>query len=106
MRRADVWWAVLPEPVGRRPVVLVSRADPHSARSLVTVAPVTTRVRGIPSEVPLGAAEGLPRACVANADALTTISKRALVEYAGALSPAKLGALDDAIRHAMGLGGG
>ena len=87
-------------------MVVVSRDDVHSARSLVTVAPVTTRARGIQSEVALGKTEGLPRACVANADTLTTIPKSALVQFAGTLSPAKTAALDDAIRFSMGLGGG
>ena len=106
MRRAEVWWANLPEPVGRRPVVLVSRDDVQSVRALVTVAPVTTRVRGIPTEVALGKHEGLPRPCVANADALATIPKRTLEQYAGTLSAAKTTALDDAIRFALGLDGG
>ena len=106
MRRAEVWWVNLPEPVGRRPVVLVSREDVHSVRTLVTVAPVTTRVRDIPTEVALGKAEGLQRPCVVNADALTTIPKSSLTEYAGTLSPAKVTALDEAIRFALGLDGG
>ena len=42
---------------------------------MVIVAPVTTRIRGIPGEVPLGPEDGLPRACVADLDAIYTISK-------------------------------
>ncbi|RPJ34838.1 MAG: type II toxin-antitoxin system PemK/MazF family toxin [Planctomycetaceae bacterium] len=55
MRRGEVWWADLPPPTGRRPVVLLSRDDAYAVRALVTVAPVTTRIRSIPAEVPLGA---------------------------------------------------
>ena len=56
----------LPPPAGRRPVVLLSRDEAYAVRELVTVAPLTTRRRRIPTEVALGRADGLPRRCVAN----------------------------------------
>jgi mRNA interferase MazF len=102
MKRGEVWWAALPKPAGRRPVVLVSRDEAYQVRELVIVVPVTTRVRELPTEVPLGRDEGMPRRCVANADALTTIPKGTLVEYAGALSAERLGQLESAIRFALG----
>lgn len=103
MRRGEVWWADLPPPVGRRPVVLISRDEAYRVRALVTVVPLTTRARDIPVEVPLGRDEGLPRKSVANADAIVTIPKRALTEYAGVLDAEKLAQLDAAIRFALGL---
>jgi len=103
MRRGEVWWAELPKPAGRRPVVLVSRDEAYGVRALVSVVPVTTRARGIPVEVPLGRDEGLPKRCVANADTITTIPKAALVDYVGVLTPDKLEALDLALRFAIGL---
>lgn len=103
MRRGEVWWARLPKPVGRRPVVLVSRDEAYAVRALVSVVPITTRARGIAVEVPLGAQEGLPRKCVANADIVTTIPKAALAGYAGVLGPEKLTVLDDALRYALSL---
>ena len=54
MRRGEIWWAELTPPAGRRPVLLLSRNEAYAVRELVTVAPVTTRMRHIPSEVPLG----------------------------------------------------
>ena len=104
MRRGDVWWADLPKPAGKRPVVLVSLDEAYAVRALVTVVPVTTRVRHVSVEVPLGRAEGLPRSCAANADTIATIPKGALSGYAGVLDPAKMSALDAAIRFALGLG--
>ena len=80
MQRGDVWWANLPPPSGRRPVVLLSRDEAYAARALVTVAPVTTRIRNIPVEVILGPQDGLPRRCVVNLDTITTISKANLLE--------------------------
>ena len=54
MRRGEIWWAELTRATGRRPVLLLSRDEAYAVRELVTVAPVTTRMRHIPSEVPLG----------------------------------------------------
>ena len=102
MRRGDVWWAELPAPVGRRPVVLLSRNEAYAVRELVTVAPVTTRIRRIPTEVELGRAEGLPRRCVANLDTVTTIPKRSLAAQLGTLPPARLAAVEAALRFALG----
>lgn len=103
MRRGEVWWAEFPPPAGLRPVVLLSRDEAYTVRSLVIVCPVTTRIRGIPSEVPLGPDDGLVRDSVANLDVITTIAKTSLRERIAALRPAKLRAVDAAIHFALGL---
>lgn len=104
MRRGDVWWADLARPAGRRPVVLLSRNEAYAVRELVTVAPITTRIRKIPAEVPLGKDDGIPKKCVANLDTITTIPKKCLVERIAHLTPLKLKAVNDAIRFALSLG--
>jgi mRNA interferase MazF len=103
MRRGEVWWAELPAPAGKRPVVLVSRNEAYAVRDLVTVAPVTTRIRRIPTEVPLGQDEGLPKRCVANLDVITTIPKQALTQRVSALTVEKVAAVDRALMFALGL---
>ena len=103
MRRSEVWWAELPPPAGRRPVVLLSRDEAYAVRELVTVAPITTQVRRIPTEVTLGRADGLPRRCVVNLDSLTTIPKRTLTRRLTTLAPGKRAAVDRALRFALGL---
>lgn len=103
MKRGDVWWADLPAPSGRRPVVLLSRDEAYAVRALVTVAPITTRTRNIPAEVPLGPEDGLPRACVANLDTITTIARASLREHVTSLQPDRLRAIDAAIHFALGL---
>ena len=103
MRRGQVWWADLPPPFGRRPVLFLSRDGAYSVRDLIIVAPVTTRVRGIPAEVPLGRDDGLPRPCVANLDAMYTISKRQVDRHITDLSADKLRAVEAAIHFALGL---
>jgi mRNA interferase MazF len=105
MRRGEVWWAELPAPAGTRPVVLISRNEAYAVRDLVTVAPVTTRVRRIPTEVVLGPGEGLPKRCVANVDVITTIPKGALTRRVSTLTPAKIAAVDRALMFALGLSG-
>ena len=103
MSRGEVWWANLPPPAGRRPVLLLSRDAAYAVRSLVTVAPITTRIRGIPSEVPLGLDDGLPRRCVVNLDSITTIPKDCLASRLAALRATKLVAVNTAIKYALGL---
>jgi mRNA interferase MazF len=105
MRRGEVWWAALPPPVGRRPVVLLTRDSAYAYRTMATVAPVTTTARGIPAEVALGPADGLPRPCVVNLDNLQTIDQRRLQARIVLLPPERLDAIDQAIRFALGLRG-
>ena len=103
MKRGQLWWAKLPLPAGRRPVVLVSRDAAYAVRSSVTVAEDSTTIRGISSEVPLGKREGLPRRCVVNADSLVTIPKSWLDTPIGPLPNDKLKAVDDALKFSLGL---
>lgn len=103
MKRGEVWWANLPPPAGRRPVLLLSRDSAYRVRWFVTVAPLTTRMRHIPAEVPLGPEDGLPRECVANLDTITTIPKGSLEGLVTALSLSKMEAVDGAIHFALGL---
>ena len=103
MRRCEIWWAELGPPAGRRPVLLLSRDEAYSVRELVTVAPVTTRVRHIPSEVPLGLEDGLPKPCVVNLDTITTIAKASLRDRLTILSPEKQNAVEVALHLALGM---
>lgn len=103
MRRGEVWWASLPAGAGRRPCVLLSRDEAYAVRELVTVAPVTTRKRNLPVEVPLGRKDGLPKSCVANLDTVTTVPKKMLQKRITLLTSAKIGAVDDALRFALAL---
>ena len=103
MKRGEIWWADLPKPAGRRPVLLLSRNDAYDVRALVTIAPITTRVRGIPVEVELGMADGLPRSCVVNLDTITTIPKSSLSDRLTMLSAERIAEVEDAMRFALGM---
>ena len=54
MTQYEIWWAHLPDPVGRRPVLLLSRSSAYQVLNKFIVAEITTRLRGIPQEVRLG----------------------------------------------------
>lgn len=103
MRRGEIWWAELEAPAGKRPVVLLSRDEAYTVRSLVIVAPVTTRIRSIAAEVPLTVEDGMPQECVVNLDVITTIPKDCLRSRLTSLSLKKLKEVEAAIRFALGL---
>ena len=105
MQRGEVWWADLPAPVSRRPVLLLSRNRAYAVRNAVTVAFVTTTIRNIPVEVRLSTADGVPRECVVNADLINTIPKASLGTYICTLTPAKMADVEKAIRFALDLSG-
>jgi mRNA interferase MazF len=104
MKRGEIYWADFPAPVGRRPVVLVSRDESYSVRSRCIVVPLTRTVRGIPTEVRIGPSDGLPKAGVANADEVVTIPRALLGERIAALADTRIRELDRALSFALGLG--
>lgn len=103
MKRGEVWWADLPKPVGRRPVVLLSRDEAYGVRNAVTVAEVTINIRNIPVEVQLGKEDGLPKRCVVNLDTIITIRKVLLLTRICSLNQERISAINDAIRFALAL---
>jgi mRNA interferase MazF len=106
VRRGQIYWARLPAPAGRRPVLLVTRTPAIAVRTAVTVAPVTRTIRDIRSEVELCRRHGLRARSVANCDALQTIPKDVLgPRPIGALATAELPALDRALRFSLGIRG-
>lgn len=82
--RGEIWWGETPDEKGR-PFLVVSRDAANEVMQRVLVAPVTTRVRGLPSELPVGPAEGLPVASVASFDNLRPFPRSMLVRRLGSL---------------------
>jgi mRNA interferase MazF len=88
--RGEVWWCEMAE-IGRRPVVVLSRdaVIPRHRRALV--APCTTTVRGLVSEVGLEPGEDpVPRRCVVNMDSVESVSLAVLVERLGRLADTRM----------------
>lgn len=103
MLRGEVWWAGLPEPQGMRPVLILSRQKAVEVRSYVTIAPLTRTVRGIPSEVPLGLSDGVPKPCAVNLDSILTIPKSLLKNRLCALGSDKMAAVAKAVKFTLAL---
>ena len=104
VRRGELYWAHLPDPIGRRPVLIVTRTEVLGVRTSVTVAPITRTVRRIPSEVALDRSHGLRAASVANCDSLQTIQKVSLGQRPmGQLADREFLTLDRALRYALGI---
>lgn len=100
-RHGEVWWCELPD-VGRRPVVVLSRDEAVRRRGRAVVAPCTTNVRGLPSEVRLEPTEDpVPRPCVANLDSIESVSAAVLVERLGALGLDRMRAVCSALTVAV-----
>lgn len=100
VRRGDIWLADVPGDK-RRPVVILTRSSVLIRLATILVAPVTTRVRDIPTEVPLGPTHGLPRRCVANFDNIAPLPKGVLVRRVGLLASEELAAVCRAARFAI-----
>ena len=103
MRRGEIWWTDFPPPLGHRPAILLTRDRAIAVRTSVTVIPLTRRVRGLPVEVRLEPRDGVPRACIANADNVLTVAKTRITRRVGPLAPDKLRAVEDALRFALAL---
>lgn len=101
MKKHEIWWAELPEPIGRRPVLLLSRDQAYRILSRVIVSEVTTTVRRIPVEVPLGRDEGLPRAGVANLDNVHAVAISRLRSRIGRLAPSRAEEVERALGYAL-----
>src|SRR5437867_3528609 len=101
MRRGEVWWADQPPPVGRRPVLILSRDSMPAARREITVAYLTAAYRHTAVEVPLDTNDGVPRPCVVNLDSINTIPKASLRRHICTLSAARIAAVKTAIIEAI-----
>jgi mRNA interferase MazF len=100
-RRGEVWLADIPGDKPR-PVLILTRDAVLPRLTTFLIAPITTRIRGIATEVALGRAHGLSRPCVANFDNIRPISKDMLVQRVGRLGTAELRQACAASQFAVG----
>lgn len=85
--RGEIWLHRFAAPDKRRPVVVVSRNDALEVMGSAIVAPITSTIRGLPSEVPVGVDHGLKTPSVVNLDHVQTVRQADLQKFVGALSP-------------------
>lgn len=103
MRRGEIRWYKFQHPDKNRPVLILSRDPVIEYLGEVTIAPVTTTIRDIPSEVLLTKADGLPRECVVNCDHLQTVSKGKLGPLIATLSTSRMVEVAEAVSFALAL---
>ena len=103
MRRGEVRWYTFQAPDKRRPVLILTRDSALSFLHSVTIAPITTTVRDIPSEVYLTREDGLLTECAASMDNIQTVPKGRLGSLITSLSPERMADVNRAIAFALGL---
>jgi len=100
--RGDVWMYRFREPDKRRPVVVLSRSRVIGLLHTVIVASITSTIRGSPSEVAVGALEGLKHDSVVTLDHVHTIEQAKLERHLGRLRPDKMREVCQALATATG----
>jgi mRNA interferase MazF len=100
--RAEIWQYRLRAPDKRRPVLILSRQEVIGLLHTVMVAPITSTLRGAPSEVAVGVAEGLKHDSAVNLDHVQTVERARLEGYVGHLGPDKMRAVCRALAVATG----
>jgi mRNA interferase MazF len=90
VNRGDIWQYRFKAPDKRRPVLILSRQEVIPLLHTVMVAPITSARRGAPSEVPVGADEGLKHDAAVNLDHVQTVERARLTSFVGTLGAAQM----------------
>ena len=101
MKHGDIRWYKFVRPDKKRPVLILTRDSVLEYLNEVTIAPITSTVRNIPSEVFLTKADGMLRECAVNCDHLQTVPKGKIGPLITSLLPAKMADVGQAIRFAL-----
>lgn len=100
--RGDIWTYEFQRPDKRRPVLVLSRSEAIAVLNTVMVAPITSTIRGLPSEVIVGTTEGLKHDSAVNLDHMQTVERARLSRYLGRVGSEKMHAVCRAIAVATG----
>jgi len=101
MKHGEIRWYKFLKPDKKRPVLILTRDSVLEYLGEVTIAPITSIVRNIPSEVFLSKADGMPRDCAVNCDHLQTVSKGKIGSLIMSLSLGKMVDVGRAVRFAL-----
>jgi mRNA interferase MazF len=102
VNRGEIWLYQFSAPDKRRPVLVLTRQDVVPLLNTVMVAPITSRIRGAPSEVVVGVAEGLKHESAVNLDHVQTVEKARLRTFVGTLGRGKMNLVCRALAVATG----
>ena len=103
MQHGEIRWYKFKAPEKKQPVLILTRDSILDYLGEVTVAPVTSTIRNIPSEVFLSQDEGMKKDCVVNLDHIQTVSKKKIGTRLISLSTNKMKSVSEAIRFALDL---
>jgi mRNA interferase MazF len=101
MKHGEIRWYKFKAPDKKRPVLILTRDSVLEYLGEVTIAPITTTIRNIPSEVFLSKVDGMPQDCAVNCDHLQTVSKTKIEALITFLLPSKMVEVGRAIRFAL-----
>lgn len=102
VNRGEIWLHTFRSPDKRRPVLVISRQSVIPLIRTVMVAPITSAVHGVPSEVGVGIEEGLKVPSVVNLDHVQTVEQQTLRHYVGSLGNRKMEEVCLALARATG----
>ena len=102
--RGEIWQFAFPKPSGKRPVLVLTRDDMIEGLNTVTVAPLTSTIRDVPSEVVVGQEVGLKHPSAINLHHLATVPKAGLRTYVGTAPPEVMRRVREAMLFALGFG--
>ncbi len=102
MRRGEIRWYRFKRPDKKRPVLVLARDSAIEFLSEVTVAPITSVIRDIPTEVRLGREDGMPRDCAVNLDHVQSVAKSRLGSVMTALKASRRDEVQAALAFALG----
>lgn len=102
LSRGELWLLDRPKPDKRRPVLILSRPSLIRALHTVTVAAVTSTLRGSPTEIEVGVEEGLKKTSCVNLCNVFTVTQRDLGRFVGSVSPEKMARVCQALAIACG----
>src|SRR5262245_10473977 len=93
VNRGEIWMYAFKRPDRRRPVLVMTRQNVIELLNWVMVAPITSTIHGVPSEVVVGIEEGLKAESAINLDNVQSVERSKLTQYIGSLDPAKMTAV-------------
>ncbi len=102
MRRGEIRWYTFKAPDKKRPVLILTRNSILDVLGEVTIAPITSTIRHIPSEVILTPEDGLPETCAVNLDHVQTIAKTKVRPFIATLDDRRMEQVKAALLFALG----
>ncbi|MGE3843427.1 MAG: type II toxin-antitoxin system PemK/MazF family toxin [Vicinamibacterales bacterium] len=100
--RGEIWMYRFKPPDKRRPVLVLTRQQVIGLLHWTMVAPITSTIHGVPSEVVIGVAEGLKQQCAINLDNVQSVERSRLTTYVGSLDAVQMQAVCRALAIAVG----